>query len=26
LTSILALEVWYRTFISKEMNVDEKLK
>jgi asparagine synthase (glutamine-hydrolysing) len=26
LTSILALEVWYRTFMSKEMNVDEKLK
>ena len=26
LTSILALEVWYRTFISKEMNIDEKLK
>ena len=26
LTSILALEVWYRTFISKEMNVDEELK
>ena len=25
LTSILALEIWYRTFISKEMNVDEKL-
>jgi asparagine synthase (glutamine-hydrolysing) len=25
LTSILALEIWYRTFISQEMNVDEKL-
>jgi asparagine synthase (glutamine-hydrolysing) len=25
LTSILALEIWYRTFISKEMSVDEKL-
>ena len=26
LTSILALEVWYRTFISKEINIDEKLE
>ena len=25
LTSILALEIWYRTFVSQEMNVDEKL-
>lgn len=25
LTSILALEIWYRTFISKEMSIDEKL-
>ncbi len=25
LTSVLALEIWYRLFISKEMNVDDKL-
>ncbi len=25
LTSILALEIWYRIFISKEMHIDEKL-
>ncbi len=25
LTSILALEIWYKTFILKELNIDEKL-